>query len=373
MHKSTILGGIVIVVIVVGMVIGMYKGQTKKPVDKPVTFGALIPLASQMSVLGEYMRNGMELAREDVVKTGILPEFNITYEDACDAKSSVNAAQKLITMDKVSVISNSFCIFGSTPVVPMLKQSNVLLFNTAAHPDSFLGESHVFSTNITIAADATEMAVYSIEKVHAKKAAMIYLDTPFGESYRVNYAKELEKQGVKLVIAEAVSPDQKDFRTQISRIKSYNPDIIVVIHFGSSLGNALKQIREQGIVVPVMGDYESEDPAVLEFAGNAAEGLIISSSQPLVATSAVKDFEKRYYERYGIMPDVLATNAYDAVMLQAKVYATCSGDVNCMIQELELVKEYDGVSGKITINKDHSVQKHTVFKKVVNGKFEVIR
>ena len=152
-----------------------------------------------------------------------------------------------------------------------------------------------------------------------------------------------------------------------------DPDVLLIIHFGSSLGNAIKQARELGITATMMGDYESEDPTVLEFAGDAAEGFIISSSQPKERSAAVVSFEKRYQEHYGEFPDVLAANGYDALQLQVRSYVACAGDTDCMAEKLATTKDYSGVSGVITINpSDHSTKKSTVFKVVKDGKFQLL-
>ena len=197
-----------------------------------------------------------------------------------------------------------------------------------------------------------------------------YVDTSFGQSYKDNFTKYFEGAGGKVVLAEKKLPDATDFRAEMTKIKALNPDVLVIIHFGSSLGNALKQAGELGVRAQVIGDYESEDPTVIKFAGKAAEGMIISSSTPQPKTTAVTAFESAYQAKYGELPDVLAANAYDAGVLIAVSYAKCKGDSVCIAKDLEKVKGYDGVSGMITIDPaDHSTKKTTVFKVVKNGQF----
>jgi ABC-type branched-subunit amino acid transport system substrate-binding protein len=98
--------------------------------------------------------------------------------------------------------------------------------------------------------------------------------------------------------------------------------------------------------------------------------MIISSSAPEKPTAAVLDFQKRYKAKYGEDADVLATNAYDAVIIQARAYATCDGDTTCMASKIAATKDFAGVSGNISVNAaDHSVSKPAMFKMVKNGQF----
>ena len=363
-----------IVVILAFIIAGLKSSNTDTSSQGKVVFGAIAPLTGQVSVLGERMRNGMEMAKEDVMKKGIIKDFDMIYQDALDGKSSTNAVQKLVYGDKVKVISSAFFIPGIEAVAPITEKEEIIFFNTAANPESLLNKKFLFSTNVTIREDAYRMAEYAYNTLGARTASVIHLQTSFGESYKMNFTNKFEELGGKITSAHAKSPDANDYRTEVARVKAENPDILLVIHFGSSLGNAIKQAREVGVTSVIMGDYESEDPTVLNLAGKAAEGMIISSSQPEVLSADVLDFQERYKARFGETPDVLATNAYDAVMIQAKAYVVCNGDSACMAKEIASTKNFPGVSGQITINpKDHSVSKPTIFKVVKNGKFVEIK
>lgn len=365
---------IIAVLVIVALIFIGTRNNEVKPIEGKVVFGALTPLTGQVSVLGERMRNGMELAREDVMKSGIIKDFHIEYQDALDGKSSTNAVQKLIYNTKVKVISSAFFIPGIEAVAPITEKEKVIFFNTAANPETLLNKEYLFSTNVAISEDAYRMAEYAYNTANLKTAAIIHLQTSFGESYRMNFIKRFEELGGKVTSAHAKAPDANDYRTEVARIKAENPDLLLVIHFGSSLGNAVKQAREVGVRSVIMGDYESEDPTVLGVAGAAAEGMIISSSQPQNPSNDVVDFQNRYKARFGEMPDVLATNAYDAVMIQAKAYATCAGDTECMAREIKDTKNYAGVSGNITVDpKDNSVTKPTIFKVVKDGQFVEVK
>ncbi len=372
MNKKIIISSVVILVVVASVIWWQRMKRTEK-LDSGITIGAIMPITGQVANLGEHMRNGMELAKQDLISRGVITDLNIIYQDACDDKSSIIAAKKLIEVDKVKVIGSSFCLLGIDAISPLTESNKIIFFNTAANPEPVLNKKYLFSTNITIHNDSEKMAEYAYKTLGAKTVAIIHLDTSFGKSYRDNFTKSFESFGGKVVYTQAEGLDVTDFKNELGKIKIKNPDILLVIHFGNSLGYAIKQARELAIKSIIMGDYESEDSTVVRLARAATEEMIISSSEPKVKTKNVINFEKAYKEQFGELPDVLAGNAYDSLEMQVITFVACHGDTDCMANELLKIKNYDGVSGNISINQDHSVEKPTIFKIVKNGKFVEIK
>ena len=241
--------------------------------------------------------------------------------------------------------------------------------NLAPNPDSVLGHTFVVSTNSSIRNKGTELGNFAADSLKAKTAAIIYYNTPLGEDYRKYFQTAFEKKGGKVVSSEVTLIDASDFRTELTKIKVLKPDLIFVVQLAKPLANLLKESHELGIQAKILGNSQNEDPSVLEMAGPAAEDFYISSDEPMPKTENVIDFDKRYKERFGQEADVFARNAYDALMLESKAYSVCGISSDCMLQFLHSVKDYQGVSGSITIEADGTAAKPTSFKKVEGGKF----
>ena len=144
--------------------------------------------------------------------------------------------------------------------------------------------------------------------------------------------------------------------------------MLFVVHLAKPLGTLLKQARELGLESQILSHSEAEDPNVLQIAGEAAEGFVISSSDP-EATEVVTDFQERYEAAYDAAPDVIAANAYDALRIQLQAYEKCGQDTDCMRNEFYTTVNYSGVSGNITIEEDGSASKPATFKIVEDGEF----
>lgn len=359
----------IVLVIIIGLIV--WVGVSQKPVVEKaqgVKIGVVAPSTGNFAVFGERIKNGFELAKEDISKKSSTT-IELVFEDACQPKDAVSAVQKMIQSDKIDILGGSFCVVGFVPVIPILEEQKIITFNTAPNPDDAVNKKYVVSTNSGIREKATRLGEFAHDKLNAKTAAVIYYNTPLGKDYEKYFKSSFEAKGGKVVSSEVTLVDATDFRTQLAKIKNDNVDVVFIVQLASPLGNLLKQAKELGIKAKLLGNPSNEDPTVIATAGATAEGFLISSDEPFPKTPNILDFEKRYEEKFGIKPDVYAANSYDALNLQVMVFEKCGKDSDCMIQELHSVKNYPGVSGTITIEKDGSASKPNVFKVVKDGKF----
>lgn len=372
MSKATyfVLSLVIIFLIIVVSVLWIWNSHPK--VDSPITIkiGALLPSRTGDLVANrKKMINGMELAREYLIKKykgKLIIEYY--FEDGCFERETVPAVQKFVNIN-VAIIGASFCLFGHLPILPMTEGYKIITFNTAANPDRTLNLHYAFSTNVEIKEEAKKMSEFAFNKLGARRAVMMHLDTPFGFDYYKYFTRDFTQRGGQVVGDFPNAPDGKKFAEIIAKIKALNPDIIITAHFGLPLAIFIQEIRKAQIRVPIVGNYEMEDPTVLEYAGPAAEGIIFSSSELAEKTPVMKEFESRYIRRFGVEPSVLVTNSYDDIVLSVESYLKCDGDRDCIASELHKVKNYQGVSGIITIKASGAADKPTMFKVIKNNTF----
>lgn len=367
MKKWMIAIDLIIVIIAISAALLYAQAYQRTPESKgdEIKIGAIVPSTGNYALQGQRITNGLELAREDLLKQNI--SVRLIYEDGCAATQTVPAFRKLIE-DNISILGASFCLVGFEPLLPIAGENNILMFNTAKNPSTILNRSYVFSTNLAISEDSEFQARYARDN-GAKTAAIVYYATPFGQDFAKYIPEYFQQYGGRMLVTQQVELSAVDFRTELAKIKEVEPDVIFVVHLSNSLGNFIKQARELGITAKIISNSETEDPSVLAAAGSAAEGFIISTSEPLNKTKKIIDFENKYKQRFGVFPEPLAMNAYDSLSIQAMVFEKCSGSVDCMKTELHKIREYEGVSGTITIREDGSSSKPLSIKVVRDGKF----
>ncbi len=333
-----------------------------------IKVGVIAPLSGNFALLGERVQEGFAVAEEELKQSGVT-NIEVIIEDACDAKTAVSAINKLIQKDKIDILGGSFCVAGFVPVIPILEENKMIGINLAPNPDSVLNHRYIISTNTSIKQKGTELGSFASAQIKAKTAAIIYYNTPLGEDYRKYFTLAFESAGGKVLLTQMTQIDASDFRTELTKIKALNPDIIFVAQLAKPLGNLLKEANELGLKSKILGNSQNEDPTVIEIAGKAAEGFIISSDDPIPRTDAVEKFDHMYKEKYGKDADVFARNAYDSLMLQSQALEKCKKDTECLIRFFHQIQNYEGASGIITIQIDGTAYKPTSFKVVKDGKF----
>lgn len=351
MYKKTIV--LILGLVIASAVIGMLWHQKKENIDnesRNVTLGALVPITGQLTVIGENMRNGMSLAKEDLIANGTVKNLTIIYEDACSEATSLVSTRKLIETDRIKVIASSFCLFGQDAIMSLTEANKVIIFNTTANSESLLNKKQGISTYSTVAYEGEKLAEYAYYILNARTAAIIYLDSSFGAGYRDAFTKQFETLGGKVLFTQTKRPISEDFKAPLIQIKNKQPDVLFIAHFGASLGYAIKQAKAIGIKSIILGEYESEDTNLIRLTSGTTENMIISSPESAIKTKKMIGFDERYQEKFGKQPDLLASNAYDGVVLQVTAFVACKGNADCMVKKLEKIKSYAGVSGIITIN-----------------------
>jgi branched-chain amino acid transport system substrate-binding protein len=169
-----------------------------------------------------------------------------------------------------------------------------------------------------------------------------------------------------------------DFSAQLTKIKSLNPDTLIITSQGQESVGLMTQARKLGMdKVNFLGGNSFNAAGVVKEAGKAMEGAL-SATPWFLGMSYPKnvDFVKRYRAKYSSDPDWLAAQSYDAVfvvkqaLLSAKI--SKSDDIATartkLRDALAAIKTYDGVMGKIEFaaNRDPIIAGTVI--KVENGK-----
>ena len=336
--------------------------------SQKIKVGVISPLTGDFASYGSDVQRGIALALEE----NDFKDVKVIYEDACLPKEASTAINKLVQVDNVDLISGVFCIISVEPILALADQDDINVMMVASVPDAFVGISEdLFSAHFAIKDEAIAQAEFAYNYLGARKGAILFLDNPFGISYKNNFAKRFEELGGNIVSTEALDVYKGDFRTPITKVKTASPDVVLVVHLGNELGLILKQAKELGVDAKFIGTYEAEDISVINAGGAATEGLWISSPK-MLEQGKVSDFTKRFNQKYGAAPTAISRNAYDAVKLQINAYKQCAGDKKCIRTTIGSTKNYDGASGKFSISANGTAVKEIIFKQVQNGTFQLI-
>jgi branched-chain amino acid transport system substrate-binding protein len=349
-------GGVWFWVILIGLVIllaayflsnGAFSGITGNAISKGdvIKVGVIIPLSSDAASYGLSVQKGIDLAKDELK----LNNFEIIYEDSkCDGKESVNAINKLISVDKVQVVIGELCSGATLAVAPIAEQNEVILISPAST-----------SPEITKAGDFIFRTVPS-DLLQGKFAAKLVKDRGYNklailfsnEDYGLGFSEVLNDNFEGVIVAnEAFERGTSDLRSQLTKIKNSGADSIFIIsNSPDSAVSALRQIKQLGIKAQIFGSEGLRSEDIIKGAGSSAEGLILTS-----VNTGNFNFFKKYRSVYGESPGPFSPQGYDA--LQSISLAINNGAKNSKQIKDELYKmNFNGASGKIDFDRNGDVE-----------------
>jgi len=350
---------------------GKEQPKVKKIEKQEVKIGFLGAMTGGAASIGIPTTEAARLAEEQINARNLIPgkKLKVVYEDdQCDAKSSSSAVQKLITQDKVVAIAGSLCSGATLADAPISEQNKMLQLSYGSTNPSVKDAGEYIFRNVPSDANQGVEAANLLKRLGAQKVAVTYINNDWGAGLKEVFATAAEGLGMDVVAEETYEPSATDFRAQLTKVKAANPDMIYMLAYPADAGLVLKQMRELGITVQVVGADASKDDAVLATAGNAADGLIVTL--PGVPKSPeLTAFADAYKAKYNKEYSAYTPEAYDAVMIIAKACAATDCTSTAMKDYLYSMGLYKGASGTYEFDADGEVSKTYDYFEVEGGKF----
>lgn len=341
---------------------------------KTIKVGAIFPLTGDASSYGQSSRNALDLLVDETNKNNALPgkQIEIVYEDDENKpQNSVSALQKLIKDEKVAALIGTTSSKGCIAMGPVATEAKLpMITPTATNPKVTQSDNFVFRASFTDIFQGTVLAKFATENLKVKTAAVLYdADDDYSKGLAGYFRDDFEKAGGKVVSFETYNTDDKDFNTQLSRIKTQSPEILFIPDYYNVAGLIAKQARSQGVTATLLGGDGWDSPDLYKIGGSAVNGAYFSShySPQNNSQEAVK-FKNEYKAKYGEEPDAFAALAYDAgtiVVNALKKAGSSSGD---KIKAAMMKTELSGVTDTIKFDEDRGPVKPAVIFKIENGK-----
>lgn len=336
-----------------------------------IVIGGIFPLSGGVAVYGVECKNGIDLAIEEINAAGGVNGKNIVLiseDDEGNPDKTVNAYQKLTSKDGVKLIIGSLTS-GCTQAITNRAQAQkvVQIAPAATAPAITDAGDFIFRTCYTDPFQGKVGGKFASEDLGAKTAAILY-DT--GNDYSVGLTENFEAAftaaGGTIVSKEAYTTNDKDFNAQLTKIKSANPDVIYLPDYYNVVALISKQLRAQGINVPIIG-ADGWD-GILGNAGDEVLNGFYSNHYAVDSTSAsVQNFVKAFNAKYSKDPNAFAALGYDSVyLLKDAILKAGSADSVAVKDALASISgEY--VTGNLSFDAKHNPVKSAVMLEIVKA------
>ena len=342
-----------------------------------ISIGLVYPATGRLASVGMEMRNGFELALEEINKSqlGNTKIKFITEDDRSTVEGAVEAYNKLIGQDGVSIILGPASSSATEATFPIAQHSGVVAISAtaAARGLSAIGD-FVFRTILTTDVLITSGIKTTQARLAYQKVGIIYDETDlFSADGAAVMRESLTANGVEILTTETFQSGDTDFSEQLTRIKDSNPDAIFVSALPPDKPEILIQARQLGIPDSVPFIINTLTAADVQAAGGAAEGTIAFTSWVnTVDTPGNQVFIQNYRTKYGIEPNIWAAQSYASVYILAKAIADAqSADPNAIRDALANITDFDTILGKFSFNSVGDAIYDPIILIVKNGEFQV--
>lgn len=341
------------------------------------------PLTGDNAQYGKDQTQGMQLAVDQYNAAGGVPsgpnkgkKLSLSqHDDAADPNQGASVAQQLC--DDTSVFAalgpvNSSVALAVGPIYNRCGLTEVISY--ASNPKiTTAGHTNVFRT---IANDdqlsAADVAA-AAQVAGKKRIAVIWSNDDYGQGLFAGAKKATAKLGASIVADQSFTPGAtKDFSSILTKIKSANPDALLLMTTYSDAGLLANQARQAGITAQIVVPTGSNTPQFIQLAGKAGEGILTpvlfnpDSSDPKVA-KFVSDFKTKYNRDPG------ESSGLGFASVQLIEYALEQGATTRaqLSAKLSAGKDMATITGPITFdkNRDPSSLGGLVLLTVKNGKW----
>ncbi|MDX2051029.1 MAG: ABC transporter substrate-binding protein [Polyangiaceae bacterium] len=355
-------------------------GPQAKPLGD-IVVGHYAAMTGSIAHFGQDTDKAIRLAIDEVNQSGGVKGRKIklvTLDDRGDAAEAANAVSRLIDVEKavalLGEVASSLSLAGGRIAqrrkIPMVSPSST-------NPKVTEVGDQIFRVCFLDPFQGSVMAKFAREKLKMSKVAII---KDVRNDYSIGLADAFKKsfvsQGGSIVVEQSYSAGDSDFSAQVTAVRAAAPEAMFVPGYYAEVGAIAKTAQRLGLKIPLMGGDGWDAPDLYKIGGDALDGSYFSNHfAPDVATPKAKKFVADFTKKYGEPPTGLGALGYDAAMVLVQAMNGAKDITSPLIRdELTKVRDFEGVTGNITIDEGRNAKKSAVVLKISGGaaKFEAM-
>jgi len=384
--------GVVLGLALLGLGLGCGGGGSDE-----LVVGEFGSLTGNDATFGQSTKNGVEVALADLAakQQGMIGGLKVRVQaedDQSKAEEAATAVQKLINQDRVIAVVGEVASSRSLAGAPICQNAGVPMISpSSTNPKVTQVGDYIFRMCFLDEFQGAVMARFTADSLKLKKVAILKDNK---SDYSVGLAQfftdEYRRLGGQVLVEQVYSSGDQDFRAQLTSIKAKNPQAVVIPGYYTEAGLIARQARELGLKQPLIGGDGWESEKLIEIGGEALNGAYYSNhwalDQPL---PRLQEFLTKYRAKFSGDPDAIGGLAYDAAnvlfqsleTLATQDPATFKGlgsskagtplrkSAEQKLRDLiAATKNYDGVTGTITLDQNRNASKPAVIIAIEGGK-----
>ncbi|OWT66290.1 branched-chain amino acid ABC transporter substrate-binding protein [Candidimonas nitroreducens] len=350
----------------IGLAIGMLVSASAGAADT-IRVAVAGPFTGPVTQYGEMVKQGVDTAIEQInAQGGVLGKklVAVTMDDACEPKQGPVVANRVVN-EKIHYVVGHVCSGATIAATDIYNDEGVVMISpSATSPAVTDGKNYDFIFR-TIGRDDQQgpaAADFIAKQIKPKRVAILHDKQSYGQGIATAVKKELEKDGIKVVMFEGINAGDSDYSAVITKLKSVDADFVYYGGYHPEMGLLLRQGAEQGLKARFMGPEGVGNADINAIAGPAVEGMLLTlpadySKNPANA-AVVKAFKDKKRDASG----AFQLTAYSALLAIADGIKGVGADDPTKVAAYLHSHAIDTPLGKISWNKQGDL---------TNFKFEV--
>lgn len=306
-----------------------------------------------------------------------------TLDDSSKSDEAKTATEKLINSDHAVAIIGEIASSRSIAMAPICQDAKVPMLSPGStnRKVTEVGD-FIFRACFIDPFQGKAMAEFALNNLKLKKFAVLYaVNSDYSVGLK-DYVEQAVKAGGGQILIDLGYSEKsdKDFRSQLTKIRDVNPDAIFVTGYYMEAGLIAGQARDLGITVPLIGGDGWDSDQLTKVGKDAINGCYFTNhyspdEQRPEVQAFVTAYKARYKNQDGTpkVPDAMAILGYDAMKLMAHaINQAGSTDGQKIRDALAATKDYQAAAGTITMDANRNPKKRIVVIKIVNGQFTYV-
>lgn len=367
-----------LIILALSIFIFSFIGCGKDKKENVIVIGQFASLTGSEATFGQSQDKGIRMAVEEINKAGGLlgKQIEVVTEDNQGKNNeTVSVVNKLINVNKVIAVIGEVASSRSKAAAPICQGSKIPMITPAStNPEVTKLGDYIFRVCFTDSFQAVVNAKFAINSLKVRRVALLIdqknaYSTGLADAFKTTFSS----LGGEIIAEQKYSAGDKDFKAQLTDIKTNNPEAIFIPGYYTDVNLISIQARDVGITVPLFGGDGWESEKLVE--GKAKESLEGCYFSTHVSTEdqspLVQEFLHKFRTKYNEEPDCYAFLGYDAAMILFDAIRRANSTEGPKIRDaLAQTKDFKSVTGNITINEQRNAIKPCIIIQIRDGKFK---
>jgi len=345
-------------------------------IGKTLKIGFNFEETGDVASYGTAEQKAAKLAVDEINKAGGVDGKQIEVTDK-DNKSELSEAStvstNLVTQAKVNAIIGPATSGGTGAAITNAAKASVPLVTPSGTQDDLTkGQDYLFRATFIDSFQGKILSKYVTDNLKAKKVVLYYDNS---SDYAKGMAKAFQEEYKgEIVATETFASKDTDFQAALTKFKGKDFDALVVPGYYTEAGKIVNQARGIGIDKPIVGgDGFNSEEFISQATPAAATNVYYVSGYSTSGdmTAKAKKFLEAYKAKYNEEPSMFSALAYDSVYMVAEASKGAKNSVDIK-ENLAKLKDFEGVTGSITMDKNHNPVKSALMIGLKDGKVDTV-